>query len=319
MTLAARRLARTAAVAVAMAVTPAPPARSDADRVRAVRVAGRERTYILHVPPAGFGREFPVVVAFHGGASNAAAMRRFSALNEKADRAGFVVVYPNGSGRLPRALTWNAGRCCGQASAARIDDVAFTRALLDDLAGIEKVDRSRVFATGMSNGGQMAYRLGVELSDRIAAIAPVAASLEVDVRALARPVPVVHFHGTDDRFLPFGGGAGSRSLSRSAHRGVWRGLDTWARASGCSDRTTSEALPDRREDETTVERHSYAGCPAGAEVVLYLVRGGGHTWPGSPGDVRTLGVTSQDISANDVMWEFFTRHPLRAGSPVGRP
>ena len=108
-------------------------------------------------------------------------------------------------------LTWNGGNCCGYAQWNKVDDVGFTRALLDDLAKVVNVDAKRVFATGISNGGIMCYRLASELSDRIAAIAPVAGTMGTKTCNPKRPVSVMHFHGTDDKFLPFKGGIGTRA------------------------------------------------------------------------------------------------------------
>jgi polyhydroxybutyrate depolymerase len=286
-----------------------------AEEKRTVQVGGRARSYLLHLP-ASFDpkREYPVVVAFHGGASNAEAMVRFSGLSEKADQAGFIAVYPSGSGRLSRALTWNAGRCCGYASAKGIDDVAFTRALVDDLGRLARVDRRRVYATGISNGGMMAYRVAAELPDLIAAVASVSGTLEVAVPAGRRPLPVLHFHGTDDKFVPFEGGRGPRSLATGPHASVEHTIRTWTTLDGCRPEPRREELPLVVTDGTNVVRESYPGCRDGSEVVLYEIRGGGHTWPGRqprPAVGTMLGRTSGNVSANDVMWEFFRRHPVR--------
>ena len=140
------------------------------DHTRSIRVDRRTRSYHVHVPPSYDGsKPFPVVLAFHGGGANAESMVRFSGLNEKADEAGFLVVYPAGTGRLERMLTWNTGNCCGYAMRNGVDDVGFVNALLDDLAGRARVDPERIYATGMSNGAMMVYRLASELSERIAA------------------------------------------------------------------------------------------------------------------------------------------------------
>src|SRR5712691_11431037 len=166
------------------------------NHTRSLEVDMRTRTFLVHVPSSYDGKKpFPVVLAFHGGGSNAEQMVRFCGLNETADKHGFIVVYPNGTGRLEKLLTWNGGNCCGYAMRNRIDDVAFTKALLDDLAKVVKVDTKRVYATGMSNGAIMAYRLASELSDRIAAIAPVGGPMGKEKCAPKRPVPVIHFHG----------------------------------------------------------------------------------------------------------------------------
>ena len=145
------------------------------DHTRTLAVADLKRAYFVHIPKSYDGsKPYPVVLAYHGGASTAEGMTRFSGLSEAADKHGFIVVYPSGTGNLDKALTWNGGNCCGYAMQKQIDDVDFTRAVLDDLARVVKIDPKRVYATGMSNGAIMAYRLASELSDRIAAIAPVA-------------------------------------------------------------------------------------------------------------------------------------------------
>ena len=128
----------------------------------------RERIYLVHVPKSyDDAKPTPVVLAFHGGGSNAEQMVRFCGLNGKADEAGFIVVYPNGTGLFPRTLTWNGGNCCGYAMRNKVDDVAFVRALLDDLAKVARIDNKRVYATGMSNGAIISYRSASELSDRL--------------------------------------------------------------------------------------------------------------------------------------------------------
>jgi polyhydroxybutyrate depolymerase len=241
-------------------------------------------------------------------------MSRMAGLSQKADREGFLVAYPNGSGRLPAVLTWNAGRCCGYAADQRVDDVAFVRAILQDVARATPLDDTRVFATGISNGGQMAYRLAAEMPDRIAGIAPVAASFELTSVRPSRPVPVVHFHGTNDEHLPLEGGTGRRSIAGVAFTSVSASIGVWTRANGCAETPITTALPDLARDGTSVERRAYLNCRDEAHVVLYLIRGGGHTWPGHPVAERLLGVTTRDIDATDIMWEFFTRSSRRGRS-----
>ena len=157
---------------------------------------------------------------FHGGGTNAKTMVRFCGLNETADRDGFLAVYPNGSGRNPNLLTWNAGNCCAYAMRQNVDDVGFVGALLDDLSGFANVDPKRVFATGMSNGGMLAYRLASELSQRIASIASVSGPMGTDACRPTRPVSVLHFHGTSDEFAPYAGGRGPKSFIQSVFRSV---------------------------------------------------------------------------------------------------
>lgn len=281
------------------------------DHARTLTVDGRSRSYLVHVPPQYLpDRPVPVVLAFHGGGSNADQMVRFCGLNEKADQEGFVVVYPNGTGRTDRILTWNGGNCCGYAMLNAVDDVGFVRALLDDLGKVLHVDHKRVFATGMSNGAIMAYRLASELSDRIAAIAPVAGPMGTARCNPKRPVPVIHFHGTDDQYAPFQGGKGAKSVSQTRFYSVEHSIRAWVRANGCPETPVVVELPDKADDAMRVRRKTYGPGKEGAEVVLIEIENGGHTWPGREPLLARLGKSTKDISANDLMWEFFARHPM---------
>jgi polyhydroxybutyrate depolymerase len=280
------------------------------DHTLSLAVGDLQRSAIVHVPPQ-YDRTvaMPVVLAFHGGGANADTMVRLSGLNEKADEAGFIAVYPNGTGRLSRMLTFNGGNCCGQAAANGLDDVEFTRRLLDDVANACSIDPKRVFATGMSNGGIMAYRLASELSDRIAAIAPVGGPMGTKGCRPGRPVSVIHFHGTDDVFAPFEGGRG-RGLSGTSFYSVDHSIAAWVEADGCQPNPVTIRLPDTTDDGTTVTRTTYGPGKDGAQIVLIAIEGGGHTWPGREPRLASLGKSTRDISANDLMWDFFQRHPL---------
>lgn len=170
---------------------------------------GRARGYVVHVPPAAAGeRALPVVLNFHGAASSGAGQQRFSRMDAVADRAGFVVVYPDGTGRYRRFLTWNAGTCCGSAVLQQVDDVGFALAVLDDCARRTPIDRERVYATGMSNGAMMAHRLAAQVPGRIAAIAPVAGGLVYPLSGRGPAVPVLHVHSVDDPLALYRGGLG---------------------------------------------------------------------------------------------------------------
>jgi len=151
-------------------------------RARTIAVGDLQRRYRVHVPKSyDAANPTPVVVVFHGGGGNPESMVRLTGMNAKSDEAGSIVVYPFGTGMLADTLlTFNRGGCCGYAMQRKIDDVGFTRALLDDLATVATVDSKRVFATGLSNGGIMSHYVASELSDRIAAIAPVGGPLMMD-------------------------------------------------------------------------------------------------------------------------------------------
>lgn len=294
------------------------------DHTRTVTVGGAGRRYRLHIP-RGYeaGRPTPVVLAFHGGGGNPESMIGLSGLNAKADEAGFVVVYPYGSGRDPDTrLTFNAGNVGGYAKEKNINDVGFAGALLDDLATAVSVDANRVFATGISNGGMMAYRLASELSDRIAAIAPVAGPMGTATCKPTRPVSVMHFHGSADELAPFNGGrgkgaAGVPAAARPEFFSVDYSIRNWVKVNGCVPEPVVVQLPDKAEDGMRATRKTWAGGKEGSEVVLIEIEGGGHTWPGMEPPTPFLGESTKDISANDLMWEFFQKHPRKSAHAQG--
>jgi polyhydroxybutyrate depolymerase len=257
----------------------------------AVTSGGRERTARVHVPSSSDPtKAVAVVLNFHGRMSNASQQELISKATSKADAAGFVVVYPEGVGQ-----TWNAGLCCGQAQSENVDDVAFTRDLLDALGKKLCVDPKRVFATGLSNGAFMSNRLACELSDRIAAIGPVAGQLMMTTCTPSRAVPVMYFHGDADGIVSYEGKYGMPGAQASAK--------AWATRNGC-DATAKQTYA--KGDTTCM---TYSGCDASADVTLCTVAGGGHTWPGGT-SIPYLGKTSTDVDATCAMWTFFEAHPM---------
>ncbi len=279
---------------------------------------GRSRSYIVHVPPQAAGGEpLPVILNFHGGGSNASQEERYTGMDTAADRDGFIAVYPNGTGFFRRLLTWNAGECCAYAMRNSIDDVGFTRALIDDLSHRARIDSRRIYATGISNGGMMAYRLGAELSDRIAAIAPVEAVLVVSTNGPSRPVPLMAFNSVDDRYVPYGGGFG-RNGSR-AHASPFPAVDSviarWRGFDKCPDPAriglTLKGAAESPDASNTATRYAWGPCAQGTEVVLWKLAGSGHVWPGAAANPGwLLGPGTDVIDANQQMWEFFRRFAL---------
>jgi polyhydroxybutyrate depolymerase len=272
---------------------------ASADYLHRLTVDGTQREYRVHVPQ-GYAppRAAPVVLNFHGGGGDAALQMRRSRLNAVSDSEGFLAVYPEGTpSRLGR--TWNAGGCCGEARRENVDDVRFVAALLDDLASRYCTDARRVYATGMSNGAMLAYHLACDLSERIAAIAPVAGALVDESCNPSRPVAVLAFHGTADRVVPYGGGNALGTPVPS----VARTIELWIARNRCPT-TPSSVTP-----QGMVTCRTYGPCAQGTAVVQCTVEGGGHTWPGgAPPLLR--GATTSDVSASAAIWEFFQAHPL---------
>ena len=281
-----------------------------ADEERSLEVGGATRTYRIHLPEGRApDRPAPLVVVFHGGGGNAANAARMSGMDAKADRERFIAVYPNGTGRRPSSnilLTWNAWRCCGRALDTNADDVGFVRALVQSLEREYRIDAKRIYAAGMSNGAMMAYRVGCELSDIFAAIAPVAGALDTDDCRPASRVSVIAFHGTADHHVPYEGGVPTASVDRRHPRtdnSVAYAIDFWKRRDGC------EANPSRERKGHVV--HEAYSCAGGTAVELYSIEGQGHAWPGGAKGLRRGNVDepTSEISATDLMWDFFARHP----------
>jgi len=268
---------------------------------------GHERYYKLHIPPSYDGKATPLIIAMHGGVGSADNLEDQSQLNAPADKAGYIVVYPEGR-KFTGIRTWNAGVCCGQAARRNVDDVGFISALIDTLRGRVNIDTSRIYATGMSNGGFMAYRLACELSDRIAAIAPVAASLTIEPCNPSRPVPVVHYHSKADASILHQGGIGS-GLSKHYNPPLDSVIRAFGNHNKCVDSTV---LYDKDKGLAYLALKS---CSCEADVFYYLTDDGGHSWPG--GKKTVIGDTvSTAISASEDMIDFFSKHSLHC-EPIG--
>lgn len=289
------------------------------DHERTLRIEGIERYYVVHVPPGEPARAMPVVLAFHGGGGNARQFQRSAGLDEVADREGFLVVYTAGTGpRRDRLLTWNAGvDCCGLAHEREMDDVAFTRAVVEDLARAARIDRSRVFATGHSNGAMMAYRVAVEAPDLVAAIAPVGGAMQLGDLTPRSPVPVLHIHSVDDPRAPYEGGLGPPfplTDNRVRHAAVEGGLARWRAANRCTDEpVVAERRPDGGGTDASGHRAEHlvwSDCASGVPVELWRMHGPGHAWPGAEVgrlQERIVGEGTTVLSAAEEAWRFFQR------------
>ena len=297
--------------------TIAPP---PGDYQRSIDHEGRQRSYIAHLPhQASSGAPLPVVLNFHGGGGNAKDHKKHIGMDQLADKEGFITIYPNGTGRFKNSLlTWNAGSCCGYSQEENVDDVAFIRALLIDLSQWTPIDSERVYATGLSNGAMMSYRLGAELSDLIAAIAPVAGSMTVPSITAPRSVPLMHIHSVDDPRALYAGGLGPPfpfTNQRVLHPGVEDTLDHWITHNGCPENPileiTIQGSAGTEEENHTATKIRYGPCSDGAQVIHWKLTGAGHVWPGRESRLEDIvGPATMIIDANEEIWNFFQQFSL---------
>jgi polyhydroxybutyrate depolymerase len=255
-----------------------------------LRHDGANRVATVHIPDNPSGVAMPVVFNFHGFLSSASQQRDYARLEDVADEKGFIAVHADGVNH-----SWNAGSCCGWAMATDLDDVGFVVKLLDEVAGLASVDRTRVYAMGMSNGGFMSFRLACERADLFAAITSVTGINGFKDCNPSAPVGVLHFHGTEDRIVPYEGDT-QNDFAPAAES-----TREWAKRMGCAETTTDTALGD------DVQCRSFDGCPGAAEVTFCTVDGGGHTWPGAQ-EYAFLGKTTQSVDATRMAVDFLLRH-----------
>jgi polyhydroxybutyrate depolymerase len=258
--------------------------------------SGETRQYLLYVPKSyDRSKPTPLVISLHGAALWPAAEMEISRWNEMADERGFIVVYPSGSD-TPRVWPME------QDSLGL--DVKFISDLIDKLEAAYNIDPKRIYADGMSNGGGMAFALSCKLSDRIAAVGAVAAALSLNWEwcGNSRPVPTMAFHGTADPMALYQGGSSPVSPDQLPNIRDW--------TARVARRNRCKGDPSDARITANVRRLEYTNCAENADVMLYTVEGGGHTWPGGRHLPESMvGPTTREISATRVMWEFFLQHP----------
>lgn len=284
---------------------PKAPIAKPGDYTFQIQHDGIDRTYRIHVPSRyDASRPTPLLVSLHGGGATMdyqASDENYGQIS-KSDQAGFIVAFPNGYSRLPggKLATWNGGNCCGPARDRNVDDVGFIRAMVDNLGRQLNIDRKRIYATGMSNGGIMAQRLACDAADMFRAIAPVAGTDNTKSCNPSQPVSVLQIHAKDDDHLPFNGGMGAKSMGRqvTSFTSVPESISRWVKRDACN------ATPKRVLDKPGAHCERYDGCRGDTHVELCVTDTGAHSWPGAA-KWRGDEPPSKAISANDVMWDFF--------------
>lgn len=293
-------------VAAMCAAFVALPAQAADLTLKSIRVGSLARTYFSDRSGKGVPR--PLIIALHSSGSSGPMLARSTGLSEIAEAAGYMVVYPNGTGLSIDARTWNSGGCCGYAQMHKVDDVAFIRAMVDKLVSDGLADRSRIYLAGLSNGGMLAYRLAAEAPDLFKGIAVVSAMLDVPPETVKAGVPVVHIHGSDDPFLPFLGGNAPKEATQVPHLSVAKTIEAWIKANNADPKPEVKDIPDSAGDGTSVRQYTYHSKDDPQAVVLYEIKGGGHNWPGAAAPMVNGGKASQNLDASRVIVEFFNRH-----------
>lgn len=280
------------------------------DYTFSIQQGGLTRMYMVHVPKSYIPEKpAPMLFAIHGGGGDMAYMARdeFYGQVSQSEKRGFVVVFPNGYSKFRSGIfaTWNAGDCCGNARDQNIDDVSFFRAMVANITGQMNIDRDKIYATGMSNGGMMSERLACEMADVFKAIASVAGPDGTKKCKPARPISILQIHAKDDDHVLFNGGAGQGAFRDETKvtnfTSIPETVSRWVKRDGCGEK------PQRVLDVADgTYCDLYSPCEGGTQVKLCVTATGAHSWPGGakPAGIKRK-VNSQAISANDEMWKFF--------------
>ncbi len=257
------------------------------DQARTVQFGGQTRSYRLHVPLSYTGKfPVPLVIDMHGWTSSAAAQALISGFRQKSDEVGFLVAWPQGLNN-----SWNAMDCCPPSLSSGVDDVGFIRALVGEIANLGNVDPSRVYVTGLSNGGSMSHRLACDAADVFAAAAPVSYPLDATPTRCdpVRPMTVVHFHGLNDMQVPYDGGGPFNDRFGGDVLGFMpaqQSLTTWAQINACTGTRQTLSLGGQNRCET------FATCAAGVQAALCSLEGS-----------HVLYLTQSALNIADYAWD----------------
>ncbi len=260
-----------------------------------------DRTYEIEVPADARGA--PLILVLHGGGGNPGRTEAVTGFTRVALRKGYAVAYPAGTGR--KLLSWNAGYCCAGAARTRADDEGFLARVIADAQGRYDLG-NQVYVTGMSNGSMMAETFAARNPGTVRAVAGVAGTMDTGSVRVLGPVPALIIHGTADPMVPYEGGQGESSLTRTDFASVASVVQAFLAPWGGGLVETNRTI-ERKPDETSVIVTDYARQ---GTVVLRLmtVEGGGHNWPGGRKPRSEMAMTDE-IDANTEILRFFALHP----------
>jgi len=294
-------------MALLITVSPAVAKHPNVTRKKeSIYVDGVKRRFTVCIPSDCRNMSVPLVIVLHGAMGNGWFAEYDSQMTPKAQKEHFIVAYPNGTGLFRRFfLTWNVGPCSGSGW-KKVDDLGFIRKMIEVLENEYDINPNRIYVTGLSNGGMLAYRIAAEMPELVAAISPVSCCMYGAPDEVTSPVSVMAFHGIKDRVIPYNGGDGSFYGYRIKTRPVIEGVEYWVRRDRCNP------VPNHEEIGSVTEE-IYDGGADNTEVCLYIIKNGGHAWPGGKSIAPLACRPVKCLCATDLMWDFFCKHSKQHG------
>lgn len=278
-----------------------------------IDVNGVSRTFQIHYPvpaPVNIKHGLPLVIVLHGGRSSGEQIAKASRFSAKADKHGFITVYPDGTGKTEgRRLSWNAGECCDLAMEENASDIAFIEQVIDYMVRFQGVNPRHIYLAGMSNGGMLAHRAGAELSDKLAGIGIVEGGMFASQPAPKSPISILIIHGLNDKTIPFAGGETKSNLvspymkEGSVFLPTQAAFDFWREKNGCKGAPANET-------KGRIVTTTYRECRNRTVTALQTMKNGAHNWPGSPKMTYSEfddGSNYMGHDATDVLWDFFAQ------------
>lgn len=264
------------------------------------------RSYYIFLPPNyNPQKSYPLLFVFHGGLRNAQSVLKTTRFRDYQDKYDFILIAPNGSGRFNKEtfLTWNAGHCAGYAFSCKVNDPDFINSIIEQTANSYNIDRKRIYLTGMSNGAMLCYKITNVLSDKIAGIAPVSGAMNYKNLTHKKPIPVIIFHGTDDKRVLYNGGIPLHFLEEKTRvdEPISYAVNFWVKNNKCDAKPITT-----KKGNIVIDK--YTNCENNANVILYTIMGGEHSWPGGRKDWLMGDKPSMEINASKIILDGFIKN-----------